>query len=1148
MILINGIQQGGAGLDPVDEAKVDNITVENPVNLDDVVAETDANTNHADGPVTDHTDVSNAGSGAIITVAERNAITENSGKVSADESVETHSDISSKGSGAIITDQERIDLGIAKDASHTEHVADDVEWSTEHEHVNSMKDVIDHVWSAGACGGVDNFKITKIGSGGVTVTDGYAVLRNDVTSHASLDGYHIPASGDIYVANNKTSIIYIDQATQSVLHTDAIDQVMMNNQRTIIYAVNRVDDALNIVDFRAYNVDYLRKNSLKDWSVNGIEYGGGAFVTDGAVTHTMQISSGLFFLLNTVLTTPEINTDVTHVDNDPLVDIFDYVYTDGDGDWDRNPGSTVINKLQYDTGTGLANIGNKDFGCHYVYTVLNSPSHYVVVLGKGSYSSYADAIATPVPSGSLVPPDLAKPSTATHIATIITKQDNTWFYDVLTPFYDNLVSSFNLPITHNEHNGIQGGDDVNKEYYHITEAQEAAIGGSIAKTALITVASAVDLNDMPVSEDQQAAINNAVVGMYDHIGGYNGTTNVPSLDDRNDPGTPIIADILKGHTYTVEVEGTFFGESVEVGDHIISNQDDPSELSHWSRVNKNISFGSTQGTACEGNDGRLPSVNEKAAMKGTEVGDPPSATNEFITNDDARLSDDRDPNTHAGNHISGGEDPIREATNGQNGLATASHIQKIEASYSVKHSHVNKVNLDTIDQNMAKADSPEFAGATIGGVNFNDTLALMHNPTGFDRMNVASYGTLTLNGGTTRTVTHGLNGQDIEYYRHGVKISKTEAQVTTQFPNTEGLWFIYYNETDTLVITQTPWNVAADHHVFVAILYWDAVNEVGVLGEERHGLMDPYTHDIMHHGIGSLHRGGFDPTFTIGNGSADAHCEIQGFTAGSFSDEDIINVNDEQTTYEVWWKEGSETAPVWRWETASAAAVSMAGSRPYWNQLTGGTWQRTEMTDNDYMCMHPIALNRYGVTNKVILIMGENLYETAAEARVAAPGELNTIRFGSLPSPETMPIGTYIVHARNKNNNVYNAAIVLTDDGREFIDYRGRNSVGDDSGNSGTLSKTVVPGTTYTLIPTDNGKIIEFTSATAVTLTVPVDLSSTFNCTILQSGAGQITIVDDGTSTVNNADNFFTTEKPYVFVSLLHLGSNNFVIDGRLIP
>ena len=65
----------------------------------------------ADGLVTTHSDVSNAGSGAIITTVERNAVTANTAKVSADGSVTTHSDITDAGSGAIITVVERAAIG-----------------------------------------------------------------------------------------------------------------------------------------------------------------------------------------------------------------------------------------------------------------------------------------------------------------------------------------------------------------------------------------------------------------------------------------------------------------------------------------------------------------------------------------------------------------------------------------------------------------------------------------------------------------------------------------------------------------------------------------------------------------------------------------------------------------------------------------------------------------------------------------------------------------------------------------------------------------------------------------------------------------------------------------------------------------------------
>jgi len=48
-------------------------------------------------------------------------------------------------------------------------------------------------------------------------------------------------------------------------------------------------------------------------------------------------------------------------------------------------------------------------------------------------------------------------------------------------------------------------------------------------------------------------------------------------------------------------------------------------------------------------------------------------------------------------------------------------------------------------------------------------------------------------------------------------------------------------------------------------------------------------------------------------------------------------------------------------------------------------------------------------------------------------------------------------------------------------------------------------GTTDTLLAADNLGIIRYTSASAVTLTLPNNLVAGFNCTIYQRGAGQIT-------------------------------------------
>ena len=88
-------------------------------------------------------------------------------------------------------------------------------------------------------------------------------------------------------------------------------------------------------------------------------------------------------------------------------------------------------------------------------------------------------------------------------------------------------------------------------------------------------------NDLPVSTATTAAIAAAVVGLYDHKGAYDASTNSPDLDT-----SP--SGILKGDAYTVSVAGTFFAVSVEAGDVLIADQDSPTLATHWTIVNKNI--------------------------------------------------------------------------------------------------------------------------------------------------------------------------------------------------------------------------------------------------------------------------------------------------------------------------------------------------------------------------------------------------------------------------------------------------------------------------------------------------------------------------------------------------------------------------------
>ena len=90
-------------------------------------------------------------------------------------------------------------------------------------------------------------------------------------------------------------------------------------------------------------------------------------------------------------------------------------------------------------------------------------------------------------------------------------------------------------------------------------------------------------------------IDSSIAGGLIYQGGYNATTNIPALDNRD--GTTQIA-VNKGWTYTVTTAGTFYGEVVEVGDVLIAEDNLSSgtgSLSDWTTVQNNIGI-ATAGT------------------------------------------------------------------------------------------------------------------------------------------------------------------------------------------------------------------------------------------------------------------------------------------------------------------------------------------------------------------------------------------------------------------------------------------------------------------------------------------------------------------------------------------------------------------------
>jgi hypothetical protein len=82
----------------------------------------------------------------------------------------------------------------------------------------------------------------------------------------------------------------------------------------------------------------------------------------------------------------------------------------------------------------------------------------------------------------------------------------------------------------------------------------------------------------------------------------------------------------------------------------------------------------------------------------------------------------------------------------------------------------------------------------------------------------------------------------------------------------------------------------------------------------------------------------------------------------------------------------------------------------------------------------------------------------------------------------------------------------------------------------------------YNIAATDNGKIIQSTAATAITVTIPSGLPTGFNCTVVQMGAGQITF----SGTYFNRGSFTKTASQYAVVSIIHLGNDKIIVAGEM--
>lgn len=90
---------------------------------------------------------------------------------------------------------------------------------------------------------------------------------------------------------------------------------------------------------------------------------------------------------------------------------------------------------------------------------------------------------------------------------------------------------------------------------------------------------------------------------------------------------------------------------------------------------------------------------------------------------------------------------------------------------------------------------------------------------------------------------------------------------------------------------------------------------------------------------------------------------------------------------------------------------------------------------------------------------------------------------------------------------------------------------------------STVTSNTYTLLPTDNGKMVIFLTGSNGVIFVTGSLPYGFNCSIYQSGSGKF-VVSASRSTIRNAQNQYSSYGQYSLCSIIRINGGDFIFQG----
>lgn len=273
----------------------------------------------------------------------------------------------------------------------------------------------------------------------------------------------------------------------------------------------------------------------------------------------------------------------------------------------------------------------------------------------------------------------------------------------------------------------------------------------------------------------------------------------------------------------------------------------------------------------------------------------------------------------------------------------------------------------------------------------------------------------------------------------GKRYVKTSTETVT-IPDTSGLYYIYFNSSGSLAYKTTYFTW--DQDTPTAYIYWNDVdNKAYFFADERHGVtLDWATHEYLHRTRGAAIASGFGVNnyTTTGDGSSDAHCQLD-IANGTFFDEDLqVDIEHSATPTSDTWQQRIQSGAyipvfyrsgnVWKKDVATQFPVKQGTARAQYNLYSGGTWSTVDINNNQFGVSWIVATNN--LNEPIIAILGQTQETNVGNAQAI---DFSSLNLDGFPVFEFRPLYKFIYDTSDSYSNTPNTTLKSLIDIRQVI-------------------------------------------------------------------------------------------------------------------